>query len=235
MKRADIDREHLSETKTKTLIWTGPNRTFPEKIARHSLRSTARMSKNKWGGRRENAGRPRGERPRVRHRPRRRFREPTVLMVTFRVEKACWILRSEVGFAVMKMVIAKACERFETHIVHFAVLGNHLHLIVESTSRKMLSRAMKGLGVRVAKNINKVVGRKGRVISHRHHTTIVRTVEAAHRVIRYVRENFRKHFGKPDEWRTGVTQDSCSSWTMDLDIALPKPETKILKAADPFA
>jgi hypothetical protein len=91
---------------------------------------------------------------------------------------------------------------------------------------------MKGLGVRIAKRLNRLMGRRGKVIEHRHHTALIRTMRGAIRVIRYVRENHRRHIGKPDEWRTGTTIDPCSSWANIVD--LPKPQTELLCAVDPF-
>ena len=45
--------------------------------------------------------------------------------------------------------------------------GNHVHLLVEAQDEKALSRGMNGLGVRVAKGLNRVMRRHGKVLDDR--------------------------------------------------------------------
>jgi REP element-mobilizing transposase RayT len=187
-----------------------------------------------WGGCRAGAGRKRiAARRRVEHRTREGFPFISPLFVTIRVAHNVYNLRSQRSFNVLKRIFAKAADRFDTRIIHFAVLGNHIHLIIESSDRVMLWRAMKGLGVRIAKRMNRMMNRRGQVIDDRYDARIIQSRRGACRVIRYVRENHRKHFGKPDEWRTGVTIDEFSSWAKA--VVLPEPTTSQLVCADPFS
>lgn len=186
-----------------------------------------------WGGKREGAGRKRvAPRPLVPHRPRQRFETPEAIFVTFRVTSTTCNMRRQRPFTVLKRVFKKARERFGTRILQFAVLGNHIHLAVEAPNTKTLSRAMKGLGVRIARNLNRLMERAGRVIDHRHHSSVIMTVKRAMKVLRYIRENYRKHFGEKDEWRTGCTIDPFSSWANVVE--LPAPATAVMMQADPF-
>jgi REP element-mobilizing transposase RayT len=50
-------------------------------------------------------------------------------------------------------------------VVHFSVQRDHLHLIVEASDRRALSRGMQGLSIRVARAANGELGRKGRVFA----------------------------------------------------------------------
>ena len=49
-------------------------------------------------------------------------------------------------------------------MVHYAVLSNHLHLLVEATDRSALARGMQGLSIRMARALNRLAGRRGRVL-----------------------------------------------------------------------
>jgi REP element-mobilizing transposase RayT len=60
-----------------------------------------------------------------------------------------------------RALAAGATSRFR--IVHFSVQTNHLHLLVEADDELALARGIQGLGIRLAKAINRRVGRSGRV------------------------------------------------------------------------
>jgi REP element-mobilizing transposase RayT len=65
--------------------------------------------------------------------------------------------------------------RFGFKLVHYSVQGNHVHLLVEAQDDKALSRGMNGLGVRVAKGLNRVMRRHGKVLDDRYHGHSLRT------------------------------------------------------------
>ncbi len=180
------------------------------------------------GGRREGAGRkPVARRSGVAHRARERFERTVPAIVTIRMAKTVYNLRSQRSFNVLKRALSGGRNRFGTRIIHFSVQGNHLHLIVESPDEGSLSRAMKGLGVRVARRMNEMMDREGRVIGDRYHASLLRSHRAARNAVRYVRENHRKHFAPKDGWRKGTSTDAFSSWANT--ISLPAPETTFLK------
>jgi hypothetical protein len=52
---------------------------------------------------------------------------------------------------------------------------------------------MKGLAGRIAKGLNRVLGRRGRVFAERFHAHILRTPKEVHRALAYVLNNWRKH------------------------------------------
>jgi len=45
-------------------------------------------------------------------------------------------------------------------LVHYAVMGNHVHLLAEATDARALSRGMQGLGIRVARGLNQVMEKR---------------------------------------------------------------------------
>jgi len=87
---------------------------------------------NFWhrGGRRRTAGRPRGTR--IFHGPRPRFERPSAAHITLRARGDVWNLRSQRCFRLILRCLRKARGRFGLRVIHFTVLGNHLHLIVEA-------------------------------------------------------------------------------------------------------
>ena len=85
--------------------------------------------------------------------------------------------------------------RFGFRLVHYSVMGNHVHLIVEAPDRRVLSRAMKGLGVRIARALNRVMKRRGRVVGDRYHAHILRTPSEVKRARNYLLSNARQHYG----------------------------------------
>ena len=86
--------------------------------------------------------------------------------------------------------------RFGFRLVHYSVMGNHVHLLVEAPDRTALARAMKGLGVRIARALNRVMRRSGRVVGDRYHAHILRTPSEVTRARQYLLSNARKHYGR---------------------------------------
>ena len=60
-------------------------------------------------------------------------------------------------------------------MTHFSVQSNHVHALVEGDDVQSLSRGMQGLGVSIAKRINRVTGRRGRVFDDRFFARALRT------------------------------------------------------------
>ena len=55
--------------------------------------------------------------------------------------------------------LSRSKDRLGVRIVHYSVQRDHLRLIVEATDVRSLSRAMQGLSVRIAKALNRALGR----------------------------------------------------------------------------
>ncbi len=146
------------------------------------------------GGARPNAGRkPKGDKAGVSHLVRPQFARALPVHVTLRMARHVYNLRSRRSFSVIGRAIAGAAERFGVRIVMFSVQGNHVHLVVEAADTPSLSRAMQGFSIRVAKGLNRMMKRRGRVLADRFHSHVLRTPTEARRAVAYVRDNHRKH------------------------------------------
>ena len=148
---------------------------------------------NKHGGAREGAGRKAGiGRKFVRH----RSREPlsashpahVVLRSKFRP------LRSPFVFPTLRRALAAATRaRSGFRVVQFSVQHDHLHLIVEASGTLALSRGMQGLAIRVARAVNRLTFRHGKLWADRFFSRPLTSPRSVRAALAYVLNNFRKH------------------------------------------
>lgn len=115
------------------------------------------------------------------------------LHVTLRVVGGLRSLRRERVVRVVRAAIAAGGHREDFRVVHFNVLGNHLHLLVEAAGAAALARGMQGLNVRLARCINTVLERTGSLFAQRYHARALRTPREVRAAIRYVLLNARHH------------------------------------------
>lgn len=149
--------------------------------------------KSDHGGWRAGAGRPVGKgRRNVRHRVRESHRAEHPLHVVLR--SSFQPLRSQFVFPTLRTALARATRaRSDFRVVHFSVQLDHLHLIVEATTKTALARGMQGLAIRVAKQINALLGRHGKIWADRFFSRELSSPRTVHRAIGYVLGNFQKH------------------------------------------
>jgi REP element-mobilizing transposase RayT len=160
------------------------------------LKQTAFFFKT-WGGRRKGAGRPPSPGgPSLPHVQRPALARRFPVHVTVRMTQRTRNLRSTKSFRALRPALLAARERFGMRICHFNVLGDHVHLIVEADDARSLGRGMKGLGVRMAKALNRLIGGRGRVVADRYHAHILRTPSEVVRARDYVLRNALKHYGR---------------------------------------
>jgi putative transposase len=168
-------------------------------MARHRPKQLA-LELPTWGGKRKRAGRPRAPgrlRACVPH-----LRRPTLaarfpVHVTWRMSAGVWNLRSRRSFTRLTQAFYTSAVRFGYRIVHYAVMGNHLHLIVEARDEGALAIGMQSLGIRIAQSLNRMMERKGRVLSDRYHARILKTPTETRRCVHYLRTNALKHYQVP--------------------------------------
>ena len=167
-----------------------------------------------WGGRRKGAGRPRTrphpglDGPGVPHLRRAGIARYHPVHVTLRVVPGVGYLRGQRLATGLIAVLNEACARFGMRIVHYSIQGNHLHLIVEVENAAALSRAMQGLAIRLAKRINRLLRRRGRVFADRYHAHALRSRREVANAVKYVLTNYRHHARErpPPRW-----DDPCST------------------------
>src|SRR4051812_15287821 len=150
-----------------------------------------------WGGKRAGAGRkPANGRAGVPHVERPTLPARFPVHVTWRMDAAVWNLRTSRCFRVLERAMYAGAVRFGFRLVHYAVMGNHVHLLVEAPDRRVLGRAMKGLGVRIARALNRVMRRSGRVVGDRYHAHVLKTPSDVKRARMYLLTNAQHHYGR---------------------------------------
>lgn len=113
--------------------------------------------------------------------------------VTLKVVEDLPNLRNMTCYRAIERVLFEACEGQGFRVVHFCVQKNHIHLMVEARDAGALSRRMQGLSIRLAKALNKALGRKGRVFADRYHGRILRTPREVKHCLQYILNNTRRH------------------------------------------
>jgi REP-associated tyrosine transposase len=163
------------------------------------------------GGARLGAGR----KPNGPHAGERHGRRPSVdarvpLHVTMRIARGVPSLRAQRCMALVRRAFAGGRERFGFRLVHYAVQPDHLHLVVEAADKRALTRGARRLSVRIARLLNRGLGRAGQVFADRYHARPLRTPREVRRALAYVLLQERRHAAKR---RTGMTTklDACSS------------------------
>jgi REP element-mobilizing transposase RayT len=173
----------------------------------------ARKPDGRHGGWRPGAGRPRG-RKKLAHVAREEFKKEHPLHVTWRIAEGVRSLRREAVLEIVRTTLAKHANGDDFRVVEFNVLGNHLHLVVEATGRKALSRGLQGLAVRLARAINTLFARSGKLFKERYHARALTTPLQVRNVLRYVLLNARHHAAERGETlaRYWVDPFSSSPW-----------------------
>lgn len=148
----------------------------------------------RWGGSRDNAGRKRDPKSGMPHTSREGFLSTLPAHVTVKLMPALRSLRSKTVVRALERTFAAGCERSEFRLVHYSLLGNHAHFIVEARGADALSRGMMSIGSRLALAVNRVMGRThGRVVAERYHARLLRTPREVRNALRYVLLNAKRH------------------------------------------
>jgi REP element-mobilizing transposase RayT len=160
------------------------------------------------GGARDNAGRPRGRRPRVRHRSRQRHRRAHPVHVTMRAREFLPSLREpviarEVARRIKDANASRAL-RGVFRVVHFSIQDDHVHLVVEA-EHEALSRGVQGLAIRIARHVNALLRTRGSFWADRFHSRELESPRAVRNAIVYVLMNVKKHHRRCSD------VDPCSS------------------------
>ena len=153
-----------------------------------------------WGGRRDGAGRKPGPRRRDPHAPRAPLAARHPCHLTLRVRRDVPSLRSARFVREFERSLRSVRERGRFRVVHYALLGDHAHFVVEASSSRDLSCGMKSLGSRLSRAVNRVFHRVGAVLDDRSHVRVLRTPTEVRRAIAYVLLNTRRHLAKLGRW-----------------------------------
>jgi REP element-mobilizing transposase RayT len=193
-------------------------------------------------------GRPRqkrGKATRVEHRPRPWHDASHPVHVTLRVRRHMPNLR---GMKLAKTIgeglrlassssWARQVKRRRTfRVIHFSIQPNHLHLIVEATSKTALARGMQGLVSGLARRVNRKLGRRGSLFAERYHGHALATPTEVRHALVYVMKNYEKHpVGVPDRGtqpEDGIDPCSSARWFQGWKRP-PPPRNDVPPVAEP--
>jgi putative transposase len=147
-----------------------------------------------WGGARAGAGRKLtiGRRPGVPHRRRAPHAATHPVHATLRTVRAVRCLRAVRVFPAIRRALS-AASRSGFRVIHYSVQDDHVHLLVEADDAPALSRGLRGLAIRVARTVNRVLGRRGPVWGDRYHARPLTTPRTVRHALVYVLMNVHKH------------------------------------------
>jgi len=154
------------------------------------------------GGPRKGAGRPRNRPGTVPHLRRPKLSPHHPVHVTLRLVDGLQSFRSRQCHRAILPALEVARERDDFRVVELSVQSNHLHLIAEADNRAALSRGIQALAIRIAKALNRALGRHGKVFAQRFHMHVLRTVREVANAVNYVLSNWFRHTGReagPDD------------------------------------
>src|SRR6202521_1340790 len=118
---------------------------------------------NTWGGLRAGAGRKPSRESGASHLARTELSRHHPVHTTLRVAHGCWNLRSRRALLSLQGAFESGRDRLGFRLIHYSVQGNHVHLIVEASGKQSLSRGMQGLIIRMARALNRMMQRRGKV------------------------------------------------------------------------
>lgn len=136
------------------------------------------------GGRRPGSGRKRIHSKGVSHKKREAVNQKTPLHINFRYKTH---IRNKDSLRLLKRAIINARAK-GLRVIHFSMQSNHIHIIVESSENKTLTKGMRSLTVTFAKGL-----KRGKVQTERFHLHVLKSVKEAKNAIRYVLFNQQKH------------------------------------------
>lgn len=150
------------------------------------------MRYSKRGGARVGAGRKKKAERGVSHakRPELSGREP--VHVTLRVLEHVFHLRTRRCFEIVSAALLAACSQLGFRIVALSLQGNHLHLLIEAATASALARGIQRVAIRMAKGLNRLMGRHGPVFE-RFHARPLKTPREVRAALGYILRNTAKH------------------------------------------
>ena len=163
------------------------------------------------------------------------------MLVTLRVLDDVPALRRACFVRAFRETLRNGAERPGFPVVHYSVQDDHAHFLaglrrskkhdrhtaretqpdceakprsrkpVEAAGARRLANGMKSLAARFARCVNRVFGRRGRVLADRFHHVLKRTPTEVRRALAYVLLNARKHYRQRRRRTPPVVLDGASS------------------------
>lgn len=137
-------------------------------MARRASDRASSSTKSSWGGARPGAGRKPTGKAGAPHRARPEVDGKKPLLTTLRTVKGFESLKKKKLHDLVLESIGSGGEREGFRIVQHSVRGDQIDLVVEAADTASLSRGMKGLQIRIARGLNGLLGRSGKVFADRY-------------------------------------------------------------------
>jgi REP element-mobilizing transposase RayT len=146
------------------------------------------------GGARPGAGRKRkpGKKDPA-HRTRREHKSYQPVHVVMRVRKDVPRLRKRTVYHAIRRVLARHLGQIGFRVCHLSIQANHLHYLVEASSKLALAKGMQRINNLTARAINRTLRRKGSLFAYRYHATPITNPRQARNTLAYVLNNWRRH------------------------------------------
>ncbi len=132
--------------------------------------------------------------------------------VTMRCVAGLLSLRRPVPLRLIKEIFAEEGARKGFRLAHYAIRGNHLHLVCEANDTLALSRGVQRVASRIARTLNRRFGRRGRLFADRFQGIVVKTPRQMRNVLCYVYLNAHKDRAKRGATMRGVDPYSSYRW-----------------------
>lgn len=165
-----------------------------------------------WGGRRKGAGRKPADKNigLLPHVSRPDFRANVPVHLTMRATKGVPKMRAQSVMQVVYEEIGRGSAK-GFRLIDFSVQEDHLHVLAEANDARSLSRGMQRLASRIARRVNMLVGRRGKLWRERYHRRDLSTPKQFRNALVYVLNNFRKHAPAGEKATRGRAVDGHSS------------------------
>jgi len=163
----------------------------------------------------------------VKHESRARVTPHQPVFVTTKVVRGLPSLRSIEEAEVVLQAFREVNALRVIRIVQYSIQSNHLHLIVEARNAAQLSRGMSQLTIRIARRLNKLWGRKGRLWGERFHSRVIDSRAQMRNVLRYCLNNGHRHgvwhdHSRPDPFSSARWFEGCAGYRAEArDAACP--------------
>ena len=113
-------------------------------------------------------------------------------------------LRRATTFAAIRTAMRRIGARIGFRLVHASIQKNHLHFLVEAEDKLALTKGMAALAISLARRINTVCARRGKVFA-RYHATVITNPRQTRNALAYVLNNWRHHREDEGSLRSRVT------------------------------
>ena len=140
-------------------------------------------------------GRPRSADSGVWHVRRGEVSSRVPMLVTMKLCAGLPSLRSREESEIFFAALRRVNRDHDVRIVHWVLLSNHMHLIVEGDDREGVRKAMQGLAISLIRRWNHLWGRSGQVFADRYHRRDLTTPTEVRNGLRYVFTNQARHTG----------------------------------------